>query len=228
LLNGGTAALLAVVHAAVLVVFIPPHSARASDVEEEARLSRRGAGLRIGTWQVEGLEKIAAGEYAESPAFEGYFQKGLDLHLAIETTLGMWRRTQELEDSGGLGISTRERVRSYVIPATTAIKFFPLTRPDDPFEPYLSGGIGFAFGIDDRETETTLVGGGSSSSGDTAFLGGFGFRIGTGADWWFSNAFGLTGGSRYSWIRFGQEVGGEDTYKGFAFDAGLTYRFQYE
>lgn len=201
---------------------------RSRDPERRAKLDRRGAGLRIGNWLVEDLEKVEGGEYDETPSFEGYFQKGLDLHLTLESTLGLWRRTQETVDPDGLGGSKRERVRSYIIPAFTAIKFFPLTRPGDPVEPYVNAGIGFGFAIEDEKTETNIIGGGTSTSGNTNFLGGFGFKIGTGLDWWFSQAFALTGGARYQWIRFGQEVGGEQTYKGYAFDAGIAYRFQYE
>src|SRR5688500_10927452 len=75
-----------------------------SDVETQARIQRNGAGLRAGVWNVRDLEPAAGNSSQRSPLFEGYFQKGLDLHLALENTLSVWRwhqagtRTQ----SGGL------------------------------------------------------------------------------------------------------------------------------
>lgn len=207
---------------------IGPRTASAiGDREREVRLERNGAGFHVGSWRVHDLE-TANGTSEETPVFEGYLQRGLDLHLALESSLGFWRRTQVIDESGGLGSATHERVQSYIIPSFTGIKFFPLTRPGDPVEPYLGAGVGFAFGIEDSDTETSIFGGGTSSSSNTAFLGGFGFKAGSGLEWWFSHAFGLSGGARYQWLRFGQEVGGKDTYKGFVFDAGLAYRFQYE
>lgn len=192
------------------------------DPEKRVKRMRQGAGLRGGAWWVQDLPEVSDAEYSQTPAFEGYFQKGLDLHLAIETTLGLWRRSQELEETGTLG-TTRQEVQSYVVPSFTSIKLYPFTRPNAGAEPYVSGGIGIALGIDDRSGED-LLGVGSG----TALTTGFGFKAGLGLDWRFSRAFGLTAGGRYTWLRFSEELGGARTYRGFGLDLGLTYRFQYE
>lgn len=101
------------------------------DPERAATLKRKGAGLRVGAWWVQDLSQVSGVDYSQWPSFEGYFQKGLDLHLTIETTLGLWRRSQETD---------QERVQSFVIPAFTALKMYPFTRPGDRLEPYLSAG----------------------------------------------------------------------------------------
>ncbi|MGH7545612.1 MAG: hypothetical protein ACREKI_05460 [Gemmatimonadota bacterium] len=191
------------------------------DPERAATLKRKGAGLRVGAWWVQDLAQISDAEYSQWPSFEGYFQKGLDLHLTIETTLGLWRRSQEIEESG-LG-GGEQRVQSFVIPAFTALKMYPFTRPADRLEPYLTAGVGLALGVDDREG-SDLLGVGTG----TAVLTGFGFKLGTGFDWNFGSAFGLSANGRYQWIRFNEELGGKRTYRGLGAEAGITYRFQFE
>ncbi|MGH7483444.1 MAG: hypothetical protein ACRELV_14925, partial [Longimicrobiales bacterium] len=68
---------------------------------EQAQIARRGAGLRIGMWALDtDDEDEAVADADEWPYLEGYFQRGLDRHLAIESTLGLQRRTIQ-EESGG-------------------------------------------------------------------------------------------------------------------------------
>lgn len=197
--------------------------------EHRVELARRGAGLSIGTWNVQDLHTTQGATYRITPAFEGYFQKGLDLHLALETTVGVWRRTQLLTQPGSFGgDSSTESVSSYVVPLFTTLKLYPFTKPSQHLEPYILGGVGFALGVDDRRTNGgsgSLLGGGAQNG--VALVTGFGFTGGAGVEWRFSNAFGLAAGTRYRWVRFLGEVGGDDTFKGLGFDAGVTYRFQY-
>ncbi len=195
-----------------------------TDPEKTAKLERQGVGVRGGAWWPEGLREEPDGAYAQTPWFEGYFQKGLDLHLALETAVGFWRRSQELERTDALGAKSRQKVDTYIVPLFTALKFHPLTRPQDTVEPYLMGGIGVALGIDDRSGDGGLL----SPQTGTTVQGGLGFKLGGGLDWKLGRAFGVTVGARYQWIRFGEEVGGERTYRGFGVDVGLAYRFQYQ
>ena len=197
-----------------------------SEVERNARLERRSAGVQVGAWHVSGLGKSDGVSSSETPLLGGYFRKGLDRHLALETAVAFWRRTQTARQSGDLlSGGGEERVTSYVVPQFTSLTLFPLTQPSQRVEPYVSGGVGFALGIDDRETVAggPLGGGGSG----TAMTAGFGFRGGTGVEWRFSKAFGLSAGGQYHWIHFLQELGGERTFRGFAVTGGVTYRFQY-
>lgn len=198
---------------------------RESDVEKAARLSRRGAGLRGGAWMVQDLQEVSGATDERSPAFEGYFEKGLDLHLAMETTLGLWRRSQASHQSGGvLSGSSSERVNSYIVPMFTALKLYPLTRPESSFEPFLNAGVGVALAVIDRETTSGgLFGVGSG----TSMAQGFGVKGGVGFDWRFSRAFGLTVGARYQWLKFTADVSGDRTFQGLGADAGFIYRFQY-
>lgn len=211
------AAMLATVHA-------PPSAAAESEVELEAKHARQGAGLRVGAWDVRNLTGPAGGETSESLAFEGYFEKGLDLHLSWENTLGFWRRTQASTEAGTFG-ETRRELNSYIVPTMTALKVHPFTRPSDVLEPHASAGLGFVFGIDRENVSGTdpLVVPGES----TRFVTGFGLEAGAGLDWRPGSAFGLSAGGRYRWMTFGEDVGGARKYEGFAFDLGVTYRFQY-
>ncbi|MBI4408790.1 MAG: hypothetical protein HY561_03720, partial [Gemmatimonadetes bacterium] len=120
------------------------------------------------------------------------------------------------QSGGGLTPVTTDEVAVYVIPLMTALKFYPATRPGDPLEPYLLAGVGFAFGVEDSDSGTGIA-------------QGFGFKAGSGLDWRLSPAFALTLGARYQWLKFFEgDPGGMETFKGFGFDAGLTYRFQYQ
>ena len=196
-----------------------------SELERAARLARRGAGVQVGVWQVRGLQQPSGVTHSETPLVEGYFRKGLDRHLALETTVSFWRRTQVARQGGGLlGGETEERISSYIIPQLTSLKFYPLTTPAQRAEPYLVGGAGFALGIDDRES---TAGGVFGTDGGTAMTAGFGLKGGAGVEWRVSRAFGLSAGARYQWFRFLQELGGERTFGGFGVDGGLTYRFQF-
>jgi hypothetical protein len=196
--------------------------------EQRVKAMRRGAGLRVGTWDVRGLTQVSGARVSESPLFEGYFQKGLDLHLALENTVSVYRREQHITRSGGIGGSVEEKVAAYVVPQFTSLKVYPFTRPEQGFEPYISGGAGLTIGIDDRENSGSgsLLGGGGESG--TGFVAGFGLKGGLGFELRVSEAFGVALGGRYQWVRFFGELAGERTYRGLGADVGLTYRFQYD
>lgn len=196
-----------------------------SDRERDARLARTGGALRAGLWEVQDLEEIDGASYSETPVVEGVYTKGLDRHLALENSIGFWRRTQSITQDDGLGGTTTDRVRSYIIPQFTGLTLYPFTGADARLEPYLNAGLGFAIGVDDRESS----GGGLFGGGDDGlqFVFGFGLKGGLGLDLRLTRAFGLVAGGRYQWIRFFEELGGERTYRGFAMDGGITYRFQY-
>jgi hypothetical protein len=213
-----------------IAVFAGDAAAQADTVtEQRVKAMRRGAGLRVGTWDVRGLTQVTGARVSETPLFEGYFQKGLDLHLALENTVGMYRREQRLTRAGGIGSGpVEEKVAAYVIPQFTSLKVYPFTRPEQRFEPYITGGAGLTIGVDDRENSGSdgLLGGGGESG--TGFVAGFGLKGGLGIEVRFSEAFGIGVGGRYQWVRFFGELAGERTYRGLGADVGLTYRFQYD
>jgi opacity protein-like surface antigen len=188
------------------------------DLEEAAERARRGAGLRIGGWLTSGLPTLDGTDYSTTPHFEGWYQRGLDRHIAIESTLSVWRREQQRD---------AERATTYIVPLFTSVKFFPGVGPEDQVQPFLLGGGGLALGIDDREnTSGGLLGLGGG--GGTSFATGFGLRGGAGLDLWLGRSLGITLGGRYQWLRFlDGSPGGERTYQGTVVDLGVTYRFQY-
>ena len=200
-----------------------------TSAESRAKAMRRGAGVHASFWDVRGLRDVSGARVSEMPLLEGYFTRGLDLHLAMENSVGVYRREQRITRSGGIGGGTvEEKITTYLIPQFTSIKLYPITRPEQRFEPYLLGGAGFTIGIDDRENTGGggLLGGGAESG--TAIVAGFGLKGGAGAELRFSQAFGIIAGGRYQWIRLFGELAGERTFRGFGADLGLVYRFQYD
>jgi hypothetical protein len=152
---------------------------------------------------------------------------GLDLHLAIEHSVGVWRRTQAITETstGPLGGTTQSTStqESYIIPQFTSIAFFPLTRPEQRVEPYVKAGAGFALGVDDRSGD----GGGLFAGAGTSLVPGYGVTSGVGLEWRLSTALGVATAGRYHWIRFVQDFSGRRTFEGFGAEVGVTYRFQF-
>ena len=204
----------------------PCAGAAGDDIEMRTKATRGGAGLRVGTWQVRGLDEPPTGTTSESLSFEGWFQKGLDLHLVLENTLGFWQRTESSTEPGALGTSMRRELETYVVPTLTALKIYPATRPSSPLEPYVSAGVGVALRIERAQVSSTdpLV----LPADDTTIGTGLGIQTGAGIDWNVSGTFGLTLGGHYRWATFVENVSGKRLYRGPGVNVGLTYRFRYE
>jgi opacity protein-like surface antigen len=187
-----------------------------TDEERAARLARRGAGLRAGAWFVKVASDV---DVSKSPAFEAYFQRGLDQHLTLESSLSVWwaKTMTEQTPPGG---SQVEETASFVIPLLTSLKLFPFTDVSSRLEPYLLAGIGFALGVE-HESENTIGGDG------TSLVTGLGFRGGAGMELHISHTVGVTAGVKYQWIHFNEEMGGQGTYAGLGVAGGFTYRFQF-
>ncbi len=198
-------------------------SSAQSAVEQQAKLARRGAGVMIGTWSLVDDPATGGAKTSDSPLAEGYFRKGIDKHLALETTAGVWRRTIETPASGGIGGSAGGKTSVILIPQFTAIKLYPFTTPDDTFEPFVSGGVGFTLGFQSQSGGGGVLGGG----GANGLIVGVGGSAAAGVEWRFSTAFGLALGAHYSYIQFFDALAGEKMYRGTGAKAGLTYRFQY-
>jgi hypothetical protein len=196
-----------------------------SDEERAARLARSGAGIRVGTWNVADLREVEDGSSSTWPYFEAYFQRGMDLHLVIESGIGLYRRQEEMPGTGGPLGTEPSTTTAYILPLLTSVKFYPVTRPGAPVEPHVGAGIGFAIAIEDQE------GGGGSLIGmrspGTAMVTGFGAKGSGGVDVRLGGAFGASLGATYQWLRFSDPVGGIETYAGPAFTVGLTYRFRF-
>jgi hypothetical protein len=194
-----------------------------TDAERRARLARRGGGVRVGMWRVRGLAMPSGVSSSETPSFEGYVRKGLDEHLALKNSIGFWRQRQSTTTTDPLGGTTRSTLDAYIVPQYTSLIFFPFTKPEQRFEPYLRGGAGFTLGVEDQQGD----GGSVLGSGGTVFVAGFGATGGLGLEWRPAEAVGLAVAGRYQWNRFFQDFAGERTYQGLAADLGITYRFQF-
>lgn len=198
-----------------------------SDAESRARLARRAAGVTVGHWDLRGIEAPSTVEVSTLPMLYGFMRKGLDARLSLENGIGIWRRVQTTPATGGLGGTPGEEVQSWVIAQTTAIRFFPVTDAGAMLEPWILGGAGFSFGIDDRDTQGGGVLGGTSGGAGLEIVPGFTLQGGAGAEWWFTSSLALNLGARFQWTRFFQDFGGERTYQGPSYEVGLTYKFQY-
>ncbi|HET9439875.1 MAG TPA: hypothetical protein VFO52_06875 [Longimicrobiales bacterium] len=181
---------------------------------QQERLARRGAGVRVGFWQVE----IPADDESRSPQFEAYLQRGLDGQLTLENSVGVWWVTttaaQALPDAPDV------ETRAYIVPLLTSLKVFPMSGPGDRFEPYVMAGVGIALGIED-EGENAIGGGGST------IVTGLAFRGAVGAEFRLTPAFGLSAAGKYQWTRFGEDLGITESFSGVGAEGGLTYRFPF-
>ncbi|MEX2182366.1 MAG: hypothetical protein WD771_10015 [Gemmatimonadaceae bacterium] len=209
------ALLLATPLAAPLSAQVKPTDGE-TEAESRARLARRTAGVTVGLWDLRGVEPGAGVDVSTLPIITGFMRKGLDARLALENSVGVWRRVQS---------TASEEVQSWIIAQTTAIRFFPATDAGATVEPWVMGGAGVSIGIDDRETSGGLLGGAGSSG--VQLIPGFSLQAGTGVEWWFSQSLALNAGARFQWTRFLDNFGGERTYQGPSYDLGLTYKFQY-
>lgn len=194
-----------------------------SKEEEQARLARKSAGVIFATWGL--LDKPGGTTVDDSPLGFGYFRKGLDKHLAIETTVGVFRRVVSVPASGGLGGTSGGKSTVVLIPQFTGLKLFPFTGPEDAFEPFISAGAGFTLGFLSESGGGGLVGGGGGGSG---LVPGVGASGAAGFEYRFSEAFGVAAGGHYSYIQFFDTLAGEKMYRGTGATLGITYRFQYK
>jgi hypothetical protein len=186
--------------------------------ERQVQRARNGAGLRFGAWENPAPSPSGA-QVSSTPAFEGYWQRGMDRHLVLETGIGVWVRS--MRDA-----STGDRIGTYVVPMTTTLKMYPFTGPESGVEPYLAAGAGFTLGVDDRETSGGGLLGATGSSGTFMTLG-FTARGGSGVEFHLNRAFGLQVGAGYQYTKMFEEIGGQRTFKGPQIGGGLTYRFQF-
>lgn len=215
--------------AAVILAVTSPLVAQDKDkprsaAEEKANLARKGAGIIFATWGL--LDDPATGSSTsdDSPVLEGYFRKGLDKHLAIETTVGVWRRVITDPGTGGPFGTAGGKTTVLLFPQITSIKLFPFTTPESKMEPFISGGAGFTIGLVSESGSGGLVGGSGGVTGLTAGVGG---RLTGGVEWKLGDSFGLAAGGHYTYIHFFDSLAGEQMYRGTGITVGLTYRFQY-
>jgi opacity protein-like surface antigen len=195
----------------------PDSSARSSEAIRHVQLARRGGGLRAGPWHLNGQQLPSGTTSSSIPDVEGYVRTGLDLHLLLENSVGVWRQRLGTAAGSGLLGGSANQADDYIIPQFTSILFYPMTKPTDRVEPYIRGGLGFALGVQDPQ----------SGGGSISFTPGFGLTSGAGIEWRMTDALGLALSGRYQWIRFFQQFGPQQTYQGPVVEAGITYRFQF-
>jgi opacity protein-like surface antigen len=191
---------------------------KSSELEQSVKSARRSGGIRVGQWHMSGQQFPAGVSASSTPAFEGYVRTGLDLHVVLENSVGVWRQRQAAAGGGGLLGGGASSTDNYIIPQFTSVVFYPFTKPNDRLEPYLRGGLGFALGVQDPQ----------GGSGGISLTPGFGATGGLGVEWRATNALGLAISGRYQWVRFFQDFAGLQTYQGPAVEAGVTYRFQFK
>jgi opacity protein-like surface antigen len=194
-----------------------------SEIERDARLARQSGGLVAGVWLLDIPDPAGAVSVSTSPYVEGYYRRGLDRHLAVESSVGVLRREETERRASTIGGETTNRRTSWIVPLMTGLRFYP-TDPGARLEPYVGAGIGLALGIQEQSGD---AGGLLGGSGGTSMETGFGFNGTAGVELALSRVFRLTGGAGYQWVRFGNDVGAAGTYRGLRATGGFVYRFQY-
>jgi len=187
--------------------------------EAESQRARNGAGLQISSWQP---DKPAGFQNDQTMAFHGYFQKGLDQHLAWENTLGYWRRKSSWSETQPIFGTTTHELQTHLVPALTALRLYPLTLSSNLIEPYVSAGVGPVLGFQQQKSEGSLA-----PANENTTHAGLGTRAGVGVDFRASEAFGLSVGGHFESASFGDDMAGERLFRGWGADVGLVYRFQY-
>jgi hypothetical protein len=185
----------------VLMLIALTTQAGAVSASLHAQHPRRGGGVRVGIWNVDVDPWVT-----RSVHVEGYVQRGLENDLALENSIGVWR-------------AIVNQTKAYVVPLLTSLKYYPVSEPDHRFEPYVSGGLGVAFGIQD-EPDNAIGGTG------TTIVTGVAVRAGAGVEVQLFRGLGLAGHAKYQWAHFGDEVGTMETFAGVGVEGAVIYRFR--
>lgn len=183
--------------------------------EQQDRLARRAIGARLGAWDV-GVDGGA--DSSRSPEFGLFLQRGLDAHVLLQNSVGLWWvTTRALQADPELPEIV---TRIYVVPLLTTLKWYPATTPADRIEPFVEGGIGIVFGIED-------VGENAIGGGGTSIVTGFGARAAVGAEIRLSGPWRFVAGGSYQWAHFGEDLGSTDTIGGVGVAGGFIYGLQF-
>ena len=211
LMLSGTCVLLAVGAAMPLRGQVAESAAQRASAQ-----ARRGIGVRAGVWQVD-VERVD--EVKRSPQFEGYYQRGLGPELALESSFGVWRVKTGVDQM--VPDAPLIETRTYIAPLLTSLKYYPLTGPGAALGPYLLGGVGFAFGIED-ESELAIGGGGTTVATGVALRGAIGI------DFALGGALGIAAAGKYQWVYFGEElINAKHTFSGVGVEGAVTYRLHF-
>lgn len=189
-------------------------------IEARTQRIRNGAGLSVGSWRP---EEPTGFRHEGIPSFQGWLEKGLDLHLAWLNTVGYWHRRTTWTTSSVLTGTTSNERQTHLVPTLTSLCLFPFTTPSSAIEPFVNAGVGPVFAVQ-KEKSTGAFG---AAENTTAIQTGFGIRAGAGVDVHMNSAFGLTVGGHFESASFDEKLAGQRMFQGWGGDFGLTYKFQY-
>ena len=194
-----------------------PNSARGQQApttrtDEELQQARNASGLSVGEWHVPAPTTTGA-SYSSSLMFSGITQRGLSVHVALESSAGLWRRVGTTPQPDGKPVVTK----SYLIPLLDCLKVYPFTRASNRIEPYLTTGLGFGLGI--QQESTNAIGGGG-----TAVVTGFAVKVGVGVEYHLSRRFGFLADGRYLWMNLSDRISEQGAFSGGGVEAGMTYK----
>lgn len=172
----------------------------------------RAFGLRAGSWNVP-VRRVE--QAIRSPLIEGYYERSLGGLLALENSLAVWRvKTTVQQPLPGARVVES---RTYIAPLLTSLKLYPLAGADYTFQPYLLGGLGFAFGVED-ESENAIGGGG------TTVVTGLAVRGAIGVEMQLGGPLAIAAAGKYQWAYFGEELIGMNSFGGLGVEGAVTYR----
>jgi hypothetical protein len=202
-----------------LAIMTATHPARAiaqqaprSAADEQLQQARNSSGIMVGEWHVPAPTTTGA-TYKSSLLFTAVTQRGLNTHVALESSAGLWRRVGTTPQAAGKPVITK----SYLIPLLDCLKLYPFTRASNRIEPYLVGGLGFALGI--QQHSTNAIGGGG-----TDVVTGFAVKIGAGVEYHMTRRLGLLADGRYLWLNLSDRISDQSALTGGGVEAGMTYK----
>ena len=125
------------------LLLLLPHALRA---QEQPPASARAFGIAAGTWDVAASDVL---DPRGSVWGEVFLQRSLSDELAMENSLAVWRLTTT-EPLPFPSLQTVE-VKSYVVPLLLSLKLYLFDSAEARVSPYVAGGAGLAFGIEDED-----------------------------------------------------------------------------
>ena len=130
---------------------------------------------------------------------------GLDFHfrrmvgkpLYFDASASFWYTTTNFKFEEALGGIEEADTWSVIVPITIGVSIAPL--PDNPFQPYAMAGIGAYLGFTGQDILKMSE---QNEPDDTETYARFGFYLGAGVDFLFSEDFGLSLAVKYQFIEF--------------------------
>lgn len=189
------------------------------------RLHHKAAGVAVGSWFVGPLDVRSEVESRTSPMLELFYQSGRSPRRVLEGGVSAWRWNLEARTAGTCPscapFQAGDYVSAYLIPAFVSVKLYPRSSPNARLEPYVLAGPAIALAV--QMYSNGNAAGLYGSNAEAGLQAGIGARVGAGADYRLTPAWGISLGARYQAIRFFNAVAGRKSFNGPVLQGGLVH-----